>query len=96
MALGTSVGPIRPRILAQEVTLVPLFWSQKRTTIEWLAAKYRDMAMLPAAEAMRKAEAAYAADPVDAAARAGTFAGAVEGLTGQRNIDPRRVGNHGR
>jgi hypothetical protein len=70
---------------------MPTFWSAKRTAIEWLAAQYRDMAMLPPAEAMRRAEEDYAKDPADASERAGAFAGFVEAMTGER--DPRRIGN---
>jgi hypothetical protein len=70
---------------------VPLFWSRKRTIVEWLAAQYRDMVMLPPDEAKRRAEEDFARDPADAAERAGRFAGLVEGMTGVR--DPRRVGN---
>ena len=66
-------------------------WSAKRKIIEWLAAQYRDMAMLPPDEAMSKAKADYAADPVAASERAANFAGMVEAMTGVS--DPRRVGN---
>jgi hypothetical protein len=64
----------------------------KRLVIEWLAAEYRDVGMLPPDEAMRRAVADYERDPEEASRRAGSFAGVVEGMTGQRNVDPRRVG----
>jgi hypothetical protein len=32
---------------------MPLFWSEKRTTVEWLAAPLRDMAMMPPDKAMQ-------------------------------------------
>jgi hypothetical protein len=70
---------------------MPLLWSKKRTIIEWLAAQYRDMAVMPADKALRAAEADYAKDPIGAAERAATFSAYVEGMTGVS--DPRRVGN---
>lgn len=73
---------------------MPMFWSRKRTTVEWLAAQYRDMMMMNPGEAMRKAQEDYDADPDDAAKRAESFRGMVQGMTGVD--DPRRVGNWGR
>jgi len=70
---------------------MPLLWSKRREIVEWLAAQYRDMATMPAAQAKAQAEADYARDPVEAAKRAGSFAAYVESTTGVR--DPRRVGN---
>lgn len=73
---------------------MPMFWSKKRTVIEWLAAQYRDMMMMRPDEAMRKAEQDYADDPVAAEEEAGSFAGMVQGMTGVD--DPRRAGIGGR